>query len=255
MAVTVVLLSAGYATRLYPLTKDKPKALLPLGGGTILDAVLDSVKTVPSVFKRVLVTNPRFAGQFQAWQKTPASALAKGGPGGSAPVEVVDDGTETVETRLGAIRDLELAARLAGPQDDLLVIGTDNLFHWPLGDFVKAAQRHAPKPTIALWEAPSRQAATQFGVVIRDQTGRITGFAEKSPSPPSAEVALCVYYFPAAMRGDIRTFLDGGGNADAPGYFIEWLVGRGIVYGEMMPGAWYDIGSLESYQTVQKKWT
>lgn len=243
MAVAVVLLSAGYATRLYPLTKDTPKALLPLGGRTILDAVLDSVETVPSVSKRVLVTNHRFAGQFQAWRNA-----------GKAGVEVVDDGTETVETRLGAIRDLQLAANLAGPKDDLLVIGTDNLFHWPLGDFVAAARRRAPSPTIALWEAPSRQAATQFGVVVRDRTGRITAFVEKSPEPPSAEVALCVYYFPAAMRGDIQTFLDGGGNADAPGYFIEWLVRRGIVYGEMMPGAWYDIGSLESYQTVQKEW-
>ncbi len=244
MAVTVVLLSAGYATRLYPLTKDKPKALLPLGRRTILDAVLDSVQTVPSVSKRMLVTNHRFAEQFRAWQRS-----------GKADVEVVDDGTETAETRLGAIRDLELARRRGGPHDDLLVIGTDNLFHWPLGDFTAAALRHAPAPTIGLWEAPSRQAATQFGVVTRDGAGRITAFVEKSPQPPSAEVALCVYYFPAAMCGDISRFLAEGGNPDAPGYFIEWLVRHGAVYGEMMPGAWYDIGSLESYQTVQKEWT
>ena len=243
MPITAVLLAAGYATRLYPLTKDRPKALLPFGRGVILDEVVHAVTAVPEVTTQVLVTNHRFAGQFQEWQR-------RGGPG----VVIVDDGTETVETRLGAIRDLELARASGSSQHDVLVMGTDNLFTWPLAEFVAQAQRYAPKPSIALWRAPSTEVATQFGVVIRDQTGRITDFVEKSPQPPSAEVALCVYYFPSPMCGQIRQFLDEGGQADAPGYFIQWLVRRGVVYGIMMPGAWYDIGSLESYETVQKAW-
>jgi glucose-1-phosphate thymidylyltransferase len=244
MSITAVLLAAGYATRLYPLTYDRPKALLPLGRGTILDAVVQSLETVPAMSRRVLVTNHRFAGQFHQWQR---SAGAK--------VEILDDGTETAETRLGAIRDLALARRqAAGPDDDLLVVGTDNLFHWPLAEFVSAARRRAPSASIALWEAPSRQEATRFGVVVRDAEGRITAFAEKSPDPPSREVALCVYYFPAAVCGGIDRFLAEGGNADAPGYFIEWLVRREAVYGVMMPGAWYDIGSREAYDAVVKEW-
>ena len=243
MGITAILLAAGYATRLYPLTRHQPKSLLPLGRGVILDAVLRAVDDVPNLSARILVTNHQFAGFFQAWQAA-----------GGAEVRIVDDGTDSPETRLGAIRDLELARRFARPEDDLLVVGTDNLFRWSLAAFVEQAQRVASAPSVALWRAPSADAATQFGVVVRDPTGRIGTFAEKSPTPPSMEVALCVYYFPAAMCGQVQTFLDDGGNPDAPGYFIEWLVHRNAVYGVMMPGAWYDIGTLDAYRTVVAEW-
>jgi len=243
MAVTAILLSAGYATRLYPLTQEKPKALLPLADGVILDAILRSLDTVRELRQRILVTNHRFADQFRQWQR------ARG-----LDLHILDDHTESAETRLGAIRDLALARKAANPQDDLLVIGTDNLFHWPLSEFVTSAQRNRPAPSIALWQTPSKESATPFGVVRRDPTGRITAFVEKSPQPPSREVALCVYYFPAAMGAMIQEFLDAGGNADAPGYFIEWLVGRGTVFGVMMPGSWYDIGTRESYDEVLREW-
>lgn len=241
--VTAVLLAAGYATRLYPVTKDRPKALLPLGPGTILDGVIRTLPQAPDLRKTVLVTNHRFTDQFRGWQQDRR-----------ADVEVIDDGTTTAETRLGAIRDLALARTRTEPADDLLVIGTDNLFEWSLAEFTEKARRHAPKPSIGLWRTPSKEAATQFGVVIRDATDRITAFVEKSPTPPSADVALCVYYFPGPMCGEIDRFLKSGGNPDAPGYFIEWLVRQGPVYGLMMPGAWYDIGSLESYETVKREW-
>lgn len=243
MAITAILLAAGYATRLYPLTKDRPKALLPLGSGTILDGVIRTLPEVPELRKTVLVTNRRFAEPFREWQRSR-----------DAEVAVVDDGTASVETRLGAIRDLALARRSTDPGDDLLVVGTDNLFRWSLARFVQEARRHAPKPSLALWRAKSLDAVKEFGVVTRDPTMRVTAFVEKSSQPPSAEVALCVYFFPGPMCGDIQRFLDGGGNPDAPGYFLEWLVRRGEVYGIMMPGAWYDIGSLDSYQTVLKEW-
>ena len=243
MALTVVLLAAGYATRLYPLTADRPKALLPLGNRAILDDVVGSLEGVLEIRTCILVTNHRFARQFREWQRSRHAA-----------VEILDDGTETPETRLGAIRDLALARNATDPQDDLLVIGTDNLFDWSLAEFVAAARRYRPQPTIALWQAPSQEAATQFGVVQRDVSSRITLFVEKSSTPPSRDVALCVYYFPAPMGPLIQQFLDEGGNADAPGYFIQWLVRRGIVYGVMMPGHWYDIGSLEAYHTVMKAW-
>jgi glucose-1-phosphate thymidylyltransferase len=243
MSLTAILLAGGYATRLYPLTKDTPKALLPLGQGVILDAVVNSLESVPGITQRLLVTNHRFAVQFRAWQRLRTQAI-----------QIVDDGTDTVEKRMGAIRDLELARTQGGGRGDVLVVGTDNLFTWSLGDFVAAAQRHRPDPSIALWEAPSTEAATQCGVVTRDQTSRITSFVEKSPQAPSREVALCVYYFPEAVCAKIQEFLDSSGNADAPGYFIQWLARRGAVYGLMMRGAWYDIGTPEAYQTVVNEW-
>ena len=243
MAITVVLLAAGYAMRLYPLTQDRPKALLLFAGHTILDEVLASLPNVPDVKKRILVTNHRFAQQFREWQEA-----------NRVDIHIIDDQTDSPDTRFGAIRDLELARCMADSTDDLLVVGTDNLFHWSLADFVAQAQRYRPEPSIALWEAPSKELATQFGVVVRDRASRITVFAEKSQQPPSKEVALCVYYFPAPMCGLIPEFLKTGGNADAPGYFIEWLVRRGAVYGVMMPGAWYDIWTLEAYQAAAKEW-
>lgn len=244
MAITLVLLAAGYATRLYPLTQDKPKALLPLGKGVILDHVVRTIAEIPGVNKQLLVTNHRFADQLRRWQRQ-----------SGWDIRVLDDATSTAETRLGAIRDLELARNEAGSDDDLLVVGTDNLFRWSLADFVAEAQRHNPAPSIALWQAAAPSAATQFGVVVRDPSSRIARFVEKSATPPSAEVALCVYYFPSAMTGKIRDYIDAGENTDAPGYFIAWLVRSGAVYGIMMPGQWHDIGTRQEYDAVLKTWS
>ena len=243
MAVSVVLLAAGYGTRLYPLTKNRSKALLPLGPGVILDGVIRSLGDIPALGRCVLVTNSQFAEAFRAWQRERSTAC-----------EILDDGTASPETRLGAIRDLEVARQRVPPGDDLLVVGTDNVFEWSLGEFVSAARRHRPCASNALWQAPSKASATQFSVVIRDAAERITAFAEKSAQPPSADVSLAVYYFPAQMHARIRQFLENQGNPDAPGYFLQWLSGQEPVYGIMMPGTWYDIGSLQAYEDVQRDW-
>lgn len=240
MTLTVILLAAGYATRLHPLTLDTPKPLLPLGEGVILDEIYAEL---PDNAKKILVTNHRFAEQFRRWRDDRGIAI-----------EIVDDGTETVETRLGAIRDLELARAQGRAEGDLLVVGTDNIFTWGLHGFLAKARRYAPAPSVALWEAPSASAATQFGVVRRDAASRIVEFTEKSPDPPSREVAVCLYYFPEPMCGLIQQFIDEGGSTDAPGHFIKWLAERGAVYGILMEGAWYDIGTIETYETVLNTW-
>ena len=243
MSLSAILLAAGYATRLYPLTQDRPKALLSLGEGVILDAVVEAVRSVPSVERCILVTNHRFVEQFRAWQHARHAAIT-----------ILDDGTSEVNARLGAIRDLELGRVQGGAAGDVLVVGTDNLFRWSLQEFVTRAQRHRPHPSIALWEAPSKAEATQFGVVEIDHEHRIISFEEKPAEPSSALVALCVYYFPQQMCDQIQRFLDEGSTADAPGYFIRWLVRQNNVYGVTMPGVWYDIGTLETYRTVVAAW-
>ncbi len=241
MAITAILLAAGYATRLYPLTKDKPKALLPLADGVILDEIV--CEFGPDITKRILVTNHRFAHLFRQWRAD-----------GHSDIDIIDNGTETAETRLGAIRDLELARVQGRAEGDLLVIGTDNLFTWPLAEFIAQAQRRRPAPSVALWEAPSRQDAVQFGVVTLNGGARISAFVEKSSDPPSALVATCVYYFPEAMCGKITEFLATKENADAPGFFIKWLAECAAVYGIVMGAGWYDIGTLQAYEQVRAAW-
>jgi glucose-1-phosphate thymidylyltransferase len=241
MAVTAILLAAGYATRLYPLTTDRPKALLPLGEGVILDEIM--AELAGDVTKRILVTNHRFAHLFRQWRADRRLDL-----------EIIDDGTDSAESRLGAVRDLELARTQGGAVGDLLVIGTDNLFTWPLADFLMKARQRRPAPSVALWEAPSAADATQFGVVLMDADGRLTGFVEKSPAPPSRLVATCIYYFPEAMCGKIAEFVRAGQSTDAPGYLIKWLAERLPVYGVAMGSGWYDIGTIEAYEQVRAEW-
>ena len=241
--VAVVLLGAGYGTRLYPLTKDTPKALLPIGERLLLDEIFEAVLQVPQRSTVTLVSNHVFAEQFRAWLKPQAVA-----------VEVIDNGTQTPETRLGAIRDLWLALERVSPDDDALVLGTDNLFTWSLAEFVESARRHRPAASIAVYDVASKVEASRCAVVEMARDHRLTSCVEKPKDPKSLTVGLCVYFFPAPIRKQIETFIRSGGNIDAPGYFMEWLVAHEPVYGFPTHGEWFDIGSPEAYQEAVQRW-
>jgi glucose-1-phosphate thymidylyltransferase len=242
-----VLLAAGYGTRLYPLTNDTPKALLTLDGRTtLMDAIADDLVHVPDLDRVVMVSNHRFAGQFQQWAARRGQSRAR--------FEVIDDGTETNETRLGAIRDLLLGLDRLASSEDVLVMGTDNLFSWPVADFVRAAQGHRPSATVAVHEVATLDEASRMGVIRTDARGRIVELLEKPKQPPTRLVSLAVYYFPAAMHRRFREFLDGGGNPDAPGFFLEWLVKVEPVSTFVSRGQWLDIGSHESYEQAKAWW-
>ncbi len=242
-AVSVVLLAAGYGTRLYPLTKDRPKALLPIGPRAMLDIIMDKVREIPNVRQIVLVTNHRFAEQFRQWQQQSGQ-----------PVEVIDDETSTNETRLGAIRDLQLGMERLRRPDDVVVLGTDNLFTSSLAEFVRGAKARAPSATVALQEVATKEDAKKFGIVELLPDGRIKRLLEKPADPPTRLAALCVYYFPHAMHPRFAQFLSDGGNPDAPGYFIEWLVRTEPTYGTVVDGEWFDIGSHETYREAVERW-
>ena len=242
--VSAILLAAGYGTRLYPVTKDCPKALLPLGPGVVLDWILAGVQGVPGLSRVVLVTNHRFVQQFDAWSQQR-----------HVPLDVVDDGTSTPESRLGAIRDLLLGLTRVEPHDDVLVLGTDNLFAWSLADFVAFAAAKRPAMTVALRTVRSPQDASRCAVVELDPQGRLLRCIEKPASPFSLTVGLCVYYIPASCRGRLEEFVTCGGDVDAPGYFAEWLVKQEAVYGFMTAGEWFDIGSHETYQHAVQWWS
>jgi len=241
--LSAVLLAAGYGTRLYPLTTDRPKALLPLGHAVLLDPVMDNLRAVPGLTSLVLVTNHRFAEQFRRWQAQRGLTL-----------EVVDDGTAAPEVRLGAIQDLLLGLARVPVAHDVLVLGTDNLFTWPLTEFVRAAEARRPAATTALRRAPSREEARRYAVVELDPDGRVRRCAEKPAEPFSLLIGLCVYYLPAQIRHRVQDFLDQGGKGDAPGYFLEWLAAREPVYGVPTAGEWFDIGTPETYRQAVEQW-
>jgi glucose-1-phosphate thymidylyltransferase len=214
--VKALILAAGYATRLRPLTDDFPKQLLPVGGRPIVDWIVENVRRA-GVDEIHLVTNARFALRFTAW------AAGNG-------VIVHDDGTSTNETRLGAI------------DDDLLVIAGDNLFDYALSDFIAFWRAKPGASAIVVLDVGDRELAKQYGIVELDAEDRIVDFLEKPDDPPSTLAATATYLYSRAHARLIPDYLAEGNNPDQPGNLVAWLHRREPVYAYRVDGGWYDVG-------------
>jgi glucose-1-phosphate thymidylyltransferase len=228
----VVVLAAGYATRLRPLTDTWAKELLPVGGRPIVDWILDAVEAVPSVDGIHLVTNRRKAPAFETWAE-------------GRRVQVHDDGTTSNEDRLGAIGDLRFVVERAALDDDLLVIAGDNLFEFSLTDYELFWRAKGEASAVAVRDVGSLELATHYGIVALDDGGRIVDFVEKPADPPSTLAATATYLFHRAHVRLLDDYLSAGNSSDQPGRFVEWLCRRAPVYGWEFDGAWYDIGDSE----------
>jgi glucose-1-phosphate thymidylyltransferase len=232
--VKAVLLAAGYATRLRPLTDDLPKHLLPVGDRPMLDRVLERVREVAEVDGVHLVTNSRFAPAFARWA-------------GQHDVVVHDDGTSSNDDRLGAVGDLRLVIERAGLGDDeLIVLAGDNLFEFSLPLFV-AWWRAKPQPASAvpLHDVGNLELAKQYGIAETDDADRVVRFVEKPSDPPSTLASTLIYLVPPAHVRLVRTYLDEGRSPDNAGSFLGWLAEREPVYGYRFEGPWYDIGDQD----------
>jgi glucose-1-phosphate thymidylyltransferase len=230
--VKAVILAAGYATRLRPLTDDVPKHLLPVGDRPMLDWVLDRVREVEDMDAIHLVTNSRFAPAFERWA-------------GSHEVSVHDDGTTSNEDRLGAVGDLRLVIEAAGLEDDeLLVLAGDNLFELSLPRFVEW-WRAKPQPASAvpLHDVGDLELATHYGIAETDGEERIVRFVEKPSDPPSTLASTLIYLVPPEHVRLVRTYLAEGQSPDNAGSFLGWLAARERVYGYRFEGSWFDIGN------------
>jgi glucose-1-phosphate thymidylyltransferase len=230
--VKAVILAAGYATRLRPLTDDVPKHLLPVGDRPMLDWVLDRVREVEDVDAIHLVTNSRFAAAFARWAE----------PHG---VSVHDDGTTSNDDRLGAVGDLRLVIDAARLEDDeLLVLAGDNLFELSLSSFVEW-WRAKPQPASAvpLHDVGDLELATHYGIADTDAEDRVVRFVEKPSDPPSTLASTLIYLIPPEHVRLVRTYLEEGQSPDNAGSFLGWLARRERVYGYRFEGSWYDIGN------------
>jgi glucose-1-phosphate thymidylyltransferase len=174
----------------------------------------------------------------------------------SSRIFLVDDGTMSNDTRLGAIRDMELAIREGSIDDDLLVIAGDNLFDLDLTAFLKFAKGRSDGVSVALYDVGSLEAAKKFGVVHIDAKGLVTDFEEKPQAPKSTLISTGIYFFPRQKLNNLREYVNlEGAKLDAPGYYIRWLSANDKVYGFPFSEKWYDIGDLESYKRADEEYT
>jgi glucose-1-phosphate thymidylyltransferase len=227
-----IVLAAGYATRLRPLTDTWAKELLPIGGTPILTSIVVSIQTVADVDEVHVVTNAHKAPAFVEWAQ-------------GREVIVHDDGTSTNEDRLGAIGDLQFVIERAGIDDDLLVIAGDNLFEFDLSEFVRYWRSKGTASAIAVRDVGTRELAQRYGIVDLAEDGRMLDFVEKPEDPPSTLAATATYLYHRAHVPLVRTYLDDGNPPDQPGRLIGWLYQREPVYGWAFDEGWYDIGDHE----------
>ncbi|MCR4834450.1 MAG: nucleotidyltransferase family protein [Butyrivibrio sp.] len=232
-----IIIAAGYATRLYPLTENYPKPLLDVGGKPILDWLIEDVDVVVDEF--IVVTNHKFIGIFEKW----AAKKNK--------IRVIDDGTSTNETRLGAVRDIQLSVE--GINDDVLVMAGDNMLDFSLVPFITFASSIGTS-CVMCHEEDSLEALRKTAVITTTSEGKIISYEEK-PQEPKGNLAVPPFYY--YREQDIKRIaeaLEDGCGYDAPGSFAAWLCGNVDLYAWKMPGRRYDIGDIISYEAVKEMW-
>jgi glucose-1-phosphate thymidylyltransferase len=235
-----LILAAGYATRLYPLTLDTPKHLLEVGGRPMVDWVLDRLDPLDGLDDVYLVTNGKFAPAFDAWASERRGRAVK----------VVDDGTTSEDDRLGAIGDIGLVLEREQVEDDLVVIAGDNLFTGSIEGFA-ALGRDREQPVLAVHDVGDPALMSQYNTVETDGDGRITYFEEKPEHARSTLAGIALYWYPRQVLALIHTYLAEANNPDQPGRLVEWLYSRVPVYVWQLPGAWYDIGTPEQLESAR----
>lgn len=239
-----VILAAGYATRLYPLTLDKPKCLLTVGPQTILDTLCDKLNASKELDEIIIVTNAKFFDQLTQWKQRSKSRL---------PIRVLNDGTTSNDNRLGAIGDLRFTIEQCRINDDVLMMASDNLFDQDLSGFTKFAKSKNESVTVALYDIKDRSlAAKKFGVLEVNQNSEVTGIEEKPEHPKSSLIGMGIYHFPKSSLKFVNEYLSHQDANDAPGHYIRWLVGRVKIFGFLFSGMWYDIGNLQALEEANQ---
>lgn len=241
----VLILAAGYATRLYPLTLTQPKPLLAVAGKPMIEYVLDNLAPIGGLDRIYVVTNSKFAGHFEKWSETYRATKAK------LNFTIVNDGSTDDTNKLGAIGDILFVLTGQKVDDDLIVVAGDNLFSDELGGFGSYC-REKQAPVLAVYDVGDLEQIKKFNSISLDADGRITFFEEKPKSPSSTLTGIALYYYPRATLPLINQYVAEGNNPDQPGRLIQWLYTRTPVYTWKVPGIWYDIGSKETLEEANR---
>lgn len=235
-----LILAAGYATRLYPLTENFPKPLLEVKGKTILDWLVDDIDTCGLVDQYVVVSNHKFAQHFKKWAA-----------GKKQNIAVLDDGTSTNETRLGAVKDIQFAIDELKLNDDLLIIAGDNVLDFSLSRFIRYARKKKSSCIMVYYE-PKLERLRKSGVVVIGDENHVIGMKEKPEKPESTWCCPPFYFIAKKDVPLVAKGIEAGCGTDAPGSFIAWLYKQVAVHAMEMPGKRYDIGTLESYEKIKE---
>ncbi len=237
-----MILAAGYATRLYPLTENFPKPLLTVKGKTILDWLIDDIDTLGAIDEYIVISNHKYAHHFTAWAANKTQKIT-----------VVDDGTSTNETRLGAVVDIKFAIEKLGIDDEMLVIAGDNLLDFSLTSFIEYAQKKRTSCIMRYYE-PSEERLLKCGVVTIDENDRVLNMTEKSLTPATHWCCPPFYFYTKEDAKLINRGIEAGCGTDAPGSYIAWLCTETEVHAMEMPGSRYDIGNFESYNKIKEEY-
>lgn len=241
-----ILLAAGYATRLYPLTKDTPKSLLPLGNRLIIDYIMDSVDKIPGLTKVALITNSKFFTPFSDWAQSQSRE-------GKAPIIVLDDGTTDDSNKLGAIGDIIYTIEKLLIDDDICVLAGDNIFTYSI-EHMYEFYREKNAPTLIAINVPDIEQRRKLGVGVVEDDGLVTAMVEKSPNPISEWAIYATYFYGKEIIPLFKTYIEEGNSPDAPGNFPAWLLKRMPVYAFKGDGECIDIGTLENYRNTCKEY-
>ncbi len=236
-----LVLCAGYATRMYPLTLDKPKALLPVAGKPILEYIMDALVTVVEINGIFIVTNAKFLTHFVAWREVYET---------KKEIYCLSDGSTSEENRLGAIGDMKFIIDKEAIDDDLLVVAGDNLFNFHIREFVDFFKTHGT--SIAVYDIRDKEKMKKFGEVRIDGRLRVVDFVEKPADPQTTLAASCLYLFGRDALKLIDKYIEEGKNPDQPGRYIQWLHKKKDVFAFTIPGQWFDIGDLSEYEKANQ---
>lgn len=235
--MNALILCAGYATRMYPLTRNRPKPLLPVGGKPMIEYITEPLESIDEIETINIVTNSKFHSHFQEWSRNLRSEKR---------YTVLDDGTKDDATKRGAIGDILFTLETVGIDDDLLVVAGDNLMTPNFSTFVSFF--HEKGTSIGIYDVGDISLTPLYAEVRLDEDSRLIHFLEKPEEPSTTLIAICLYLFAREDLPLFKTYIEEGNNPDQPGRFIQWLYKRKPVYGHVISGKWYDIGNLEQYE-------